>query len=141
MLKKIESLREKPKAVRNRYAFGIALVCTGVIALVWATTLPSRLVTQEDPELVASAQEDVSYFSKAFSEVFSRAGEVVNTIRAQRYEKTDSAPQTIDLAALVASSSATSAPAVIATTTSTTSATTTPGAPATTSASTTENGE
>ena len=57
------------------------------------------------------------------------------------YEKTDSAPVTIDLAALVASSSATSAPAVIATTTSTTSATTTPDALATTSASTTENGE
>jgi hypothetical protein len=45
MLKKIESLRLKPKEVRNRYAFWYAFSFTAVIMLFWLVTIPSRLVS------------------------------------------------------------------------------------------------
>jgi len=43
MLKKIESLRTKPKEVRNRYAFWFAFSFTAMIAVFWLVSLPSRL--------------------------------------------------------------------------------------------------
>ncbi len=138
MLKHIESLRKRPKNVRDRYALIIAVLCTGVIALIWATTLPSQLALQGDPELVASAQEDVSHFSEAFGNVFARAGDVINTVRSQRYEKAEPGPKIIDLAALVASSSLASTSEAFASSTATTTATTTASVTASTSATTTE---
>ena len=43
MLYKIfDTIRTKPKAVRDQYALGIAVVCTVVIAGVWSLSLPSR---------------------------------------------------------------------------------------------------
>jgi hypothetical protein len=42
MLKKIESLRERPKHIRNAYAFWISLSVTLLIAFLWSTTLPAK---------------------------------------------------------------------------------------------------
>lgn len=42
LIEKIEALRKKPKAVRNRYAFSIALSTTLLIAIVWAVGVPAR---------------------------------------------------------------------------------------------------
>ena len=38
-------IRRQPRATRESYAFGSAILVTGCIALVWATQLPDRLAT------------------------------------------------------------------------------------------------
>lgn len=43
MLKKIESIRKKPKEVRNRYAFWYSFGFTAVIAAFWLASVPSQL--------------------------------------------------------------------------------------------------
>jgi hypothetical protein len=45
MMEFLDRIRRKPPHVRAHYAFGSALFFTGVIALVWVTTLPTRLST------------------------------------------------------------------------------------------------
>ena len=43
MLQKIESIRKKPKEVRQRYAFWGAFGFTGIIVVFWLVSLPSQL--------------------------------------------------------------------------------------------------
>lgn len=47
MLNWLERQRQKPKAVRVRVAFLIAIVGTALVALVWMLTLPVRLGSLE----------------------------------------------------------------------------------------------
>jgi len=39
----LDKLRKKPKSVRNRYAFWLAVLFTICVAGIWVTTLPTRL--------------------------------------------------------------------------------------------------
>lgn len=46
----LNNIRKKPKAVRSQYAMVAASVFTGVLALLWATTLPERFAVENvDP--------------------------------------------------------------------------------------------
>ena len=44
-------LRLKSPLVRAQYAIGTASVVTGIIALVWLSTLPARFADLEEPEV------------------------------------------------------------------------------------------
>lgn len=50
MLKLIEKIRQKPKSVKDHYAFYGAVGITGVIAVVWAVSLPAGLNQNPVPE-------------------------------------------------------------------------------------------
>lgn len=46
----LNNIRKKPKAVRSQYAMVAASVFTGVLALLWVTTLPGRFAVENvDP--------------------------------------------------------------------------------------------
>lgn len=79
MLSKIEALRKKPKYVRNMYAFWGAVGATSVIALVWATTLPSRVDVLADQEGV---REEVSGFSAFVRDISASVQTSVANIRS-----------------------------------------------------------
>jgi hypothetical protein len=66
LLEKIESIRKKPKEVRNRYAFWTAFLITFVIAAVWLASVPARLAGLTNTPLIE--QEKVQGgFSRTFS--------------------------------------------------------------------------
>lgn len=48
MLHHLEELRKRPKAIRNSYAFGVALSVTLLVAVVWAVSLPSRFTLESE---------------------------------------------------------------------------------------------
>lgn len=65
MLKKIESLRQKPKHTRNAYAFWVALLVTLVIALLWSTSLSVTLSSTSKTnsvEQTESTKQESSFF-------------------------------------------------------------------------------
>lgn len=108
MLKKIEALRKKPKEVRNRYAFSVALLVTTIILVVWGSTLPARLAP-ESVEVAAQEKTEESSFQKykeAFSSLLSRTAEQFSAIVGISDEAaTSSSNERIDFVELVASSS------------------------------------
>lgn len=55
LIEHIESLRTQPRSVRNSYALGVALSFTGLIAIVWLISLPSRF-----EEAMTASSDDAS---------------------------------------------------------------------------------
>ncbi len=51
----LDGLREKPRHVRQRFAFMFALTLTLLVGGVWTLTLPARFLATEAPETQASA--------------------------------------------------------------------------------------
>lgn len=62
-----DTLRTKPKSVRDQYAFGIAVICTFVIGGVWSLSLPSRFA--HTGVAAASAASSTSPFSGLFGQI------------------------------------------------------------------------
>ncbi len=81
MLRHIEELRKKPKAVRNQYAFSIALSVTLLIVAVWAISLPARLTFEE--VVVVEEPEAGPSFGSQLSELNSFFGEGIEEIKTQ----------------------------------------------------------
>lgn len=81
MLRHIEELRKKPKAVRNQYAFTIALSLTLLIVAVWAISLPARL-SFEEPVIAKEADTGPS-FTEQLTEVSTFLGEGIGEIKTQ----------------------------------------------------------
>lgn len=80
MLKKIESLRKKPRHVRNRYAFWTALIFTLILGVVWGTTLPARFTyTTEN----ATNPESLGDFNDALGGISTNLSETLSTIRTE----------------------------------------------------------
>ncbi len=73
MLKQIEHIRKKPKEVRNRYAFGLALAISIIIFIFWLVSLPARLT-------VITSQEDVEEVQGGFSRSVSNITDSVSGI-------------------------------------------------------------
>ena len=71
MLKKIESLRQKPTHVRNAYAFWIALCVTLLIAFLWSTTLPAKFSNTSATSTVIQNEEQGSSFFHTLGEIKS----------------------------------------------------------------------
>ena len=82
MLDKIEALRKQPKAVRNRYAFSIALSITLFIAVIWTISLPSRMSlntiistnsNSDEPSLTDQLSELKDIFGGSIEDIKSQA--------------------------------------------------------------------
>jgi hypothetical protein len=112
ILEKIESLRQQPKHIRNRYAFWTSLCVTLIVALVWGVQLPGRF--SSGTEVVASKEADAtgSSFVHTLGEMVTGLKASVSNFRGtieyakeSTGEKSDT-PKMLDLRALVASSTA-----------------------------------
>lgn len=110
MLRKIESLRKEPKEVRNRHAFVIASVITGIITIVWAFQLPARFGEEENVRREASEDQPESSFVQGFVDLYKEAKtSITNTLSSSELgteESTETpAVEEIDFRAILASSS------------------------------------
>lgn len=81
LLKKIESLRNQPKAVRNQYAFGTALVGTLLVVLVWGVSLPARFSFEGTGNVAENTGSES--FSDQVSTLQETISEGLDTIRTQ----------------------------------------------------------
>ena len=71
MLDRLEKLRAKPKHVRDRYAFWVAVGVTLCVVGVWVTTLPPRLAVLRDGSQDLSSDNSNSAWSRASAAVRS----------------------------------------------------------------------
>ena len=83
MLKKIESLRTKPKEVRNRYAFWSAFGFTAIIAVFWVASVSSRvgILTGAQPEEKMEVEGGVSRSFSEFRASVADGVSIFNTIK------------------------------------------------------------
>ena len=108
MLEKLESLRNKPKHIRNQYAFWTASVVTVCIALFWGSSLPSRFATEENQ--TAAPEVAGSSFFHTFGKIIQAIKESPNSLQGTvEYTQKENINPTerqhpLDLRALVASS-------------------------------------
>ena len=104
MIKKfLRNIRQKPKAVREQYAFWMASGLTSVVAVVWVTTLiNSPFESNETPDEVTVVEPST------LSNFMDVAQNQINTARqeVQNILPTDSSPTTtIDMSPAVTASS------------------------------------
>ena len=81
----LDTLRQKPKSVRNQYAFGFALSCTLIISGVWTLSLPSRFANIGSVAAVGSASSTIASapFAGLFNQMkeqFAGAKEVIKSL-------------------------------------------------------------
>lgn len=80
--KTLDSIRQKPRSVRDQYALGIAVCCTVLIGGVWTLSLPSRF-SQTAALGNASTTESASPFSgliNQFKDQFKSAKAAIGTL-------------------------------------------------------------
>lgn len=74
----LDKIRQKPKPVRDQYAFIFTLVLVGIVAGVWSLSIPGRLLSIadfDDGKQTASAP-----FSGLWQNIKSQFGEVPNLV-------------------------------------------------------------
>ena len=103
MIKKfLRNIRQKPKAVREQYAFWIACTLTSLVAIVWVTTRISPFESAEVPGEVTVVESDT------LSNFMDVAQNKINTARqeVQNILPTDgSATATANISSVVTASS------------------------------------
>jgi hypothetical protein len=98
----LRNIRQKPKAVREQYAFWIACTLTSVVAIVWVTTRISPFESAEVPGEVTVVESDT------LSNFMDVAQNKINTARqeVQNILPTDgSATATANISSVVTASS------------------------------------
>ena len=80
MLKKIESLRKRPKHVRNQYAFYGAVLVTGIIIVFWVVSIPAKF---QQVEVVQDDSDSDGGFARAFQDLKSNFATVVETTKTE----------------------------------------------------------
>lgn len=88
LIRVFSSIRQKPKHVRDQYAFWIAAVVTVLVAVSWLVDLPGKL----NPEQAPAESEPV--FSSFFNEAGSRLSDVTESFSGLR-TSTESADEQI----------------------------------------------
>lgn len=81
LYKILDTIRAKPKAVRDQYALGTAVLCTLLITGVWSLSLPSRFTTTS--LAAAGAASSTSPFSGLIGQIkkqFAGAKEKVQPV-------------------------------------------------------------
>jgi hypothetical protein len=71
MFKYIDQLREKPVAVRKRYALGISLACVTLIAGVWVVSITSKARNAQAVESGSKGPSPLSALVQNFSAGYS----------------------------------------------------------------------
>jgi len=99
----LRHIRQKPKAVREQYAFWIACTCTGIVAIVWATQLSGRFTDQSQQGSVADSERP-----ETFSSFMQETQSAIETVTSEVQQLTE-----------VVSTPASQPPAVATTSTST----------------------
>jgi len=79
ILEYLEKMREKPLAVRKRFAFICAFSFTAVVALIWGVSLPSQLAALSLSSVTLPETVDTDALEDSFSEQNARLGEMVGT--------------------------------------------------------------
>ena len=103
MIKKLlRNIRQKPKAVREQYAFWIACTLTSVVAIVWMTTHISPFESPETPEEVTVVESDTlsNFMDVAQNQISAARQEVQNILPTD-----DSVSTTTDMSPAVTASS------------------------------------
>ena len=83
MIKKfLRNIRQKPKAVREQYAFWIACTLTSVVAIVWVTTRISPFESAEVPGEVTVVESDTlsNFMDVAQNKINTARQEVQNIL-------------------------------------------------------------
>ena len=81
LFKILDSLRSKPKYIRDQYALGIAVFCTLLIGGVWSLSVPSRFAGGSQVAALASTTNAVP-FSNFFTQLRNQFGGVKDTIES-----------------------------------------------------------
>jgi len=100
--KLLRNIRQKPKAVREQYAFWIACTLTSVVAIVWMTTHISPFESPETPEEVTVVESDTlsNFMDVAQNQISAARQEVQNILPTD-----DSVSTTTDMSPAVTASS------------------------------------
>ena len=72
LLRAIENVRQKPKAVRQRYALVVAVAFTVVVTGIWSLSLPGRFTAVHDGMMTASPEMKSQTASAPFSGVWGQ---------------------------------------------------------------------
>lgn len=74
-------LRAQPSDMKTKYSFIFASVCSGIIALIWATTLPAQFahISMQDSE----KESQTNSFTNVVSETKNQLGNVVDAIQPE----------------------------------------------------------
>jgi len=85
LLRTIENIRRKPKAVRQRYAFVTAATFTLLVAGVWSLSLPARFNAVQQGVIITASPERVSSqaASVPFSGVWSQFKQQLSNLGSQ----------------------------------------------------------
>ncbi len=76
----VRAIRQKPKEVRDQYAFGIAIAVTTAIAVPWLFNLSDRLNSASDQ----TTEEGEAVFSSFFTEAGDRLSNVTDSFDSIR---------------------------------------------------------
>ncbi len=60
----LDTIRRKPKHVREQYAFGVAITFTGLVIALWSFSLPSRFVNTPTEDGVVAAAPFAGLFNE-----------------------------------------------------------------------------
>jgi hypothetical protein len=74
----LREIQSKPSDAKARYAAVGASVVTGLIALIWVTTLPSRFASVTPAEGEVSDTRGTEEFKELFDETKAQLGNVIN---------------------------------------------------------------
>lgn len=79
ILEHLEQMREKPHAVRRRFAFLCASFVTAAVALTWGMSLPSQLASLSLSGVVLPEEADISSVGESISEKNADLGKTLAT--------------------------------------------------------------
>lgn len=71
----IYHLRQKPKAARDRFAFGVAFTVTAMVATVWLYHAPAKF------QSVLSERDDTTESSQSFFQMFDKVGSQLGAVK------------------------------------------------------------
>lgn len=77
-LKRIQS---KSSAMKAQYAFGISGLVTGIIAMVWMSTIPAQFAAITPPEAENVAEEDGQSFAELLNGAQDQLGNVIEAAK------------------------------------------------------------
>jgi hypothetical protein len=80
----LDTVRSKPKHIRDQYALGMAVICTLVIGGVWSLSLPARFAGESQVAALASTT-NAAPFANFFTQLknqFSGITEVIDELPA-----------------------------------------------------------
>ncbi len=75
----LKHIQAKPKEVKVRYAFLGSCVITGMIGVVWASTLPARFTEMKPVEMAEETEStDTNDFGEILSETKNQLGNIID---------------------------------------------------------------